>query len=120
MLVSLTDFLGRYRQQTQLPTINLVGKRDQPRVTIVVQFKPPKDFEEKFGLGRLEFREWVTKEGAVPPGPPPYSAWTTVDMATGEATLCVNGEGLPLMDDDVTAQIKKRRSWGILFFQHHR
>ena len=74
-----------------------------PKSPIYVQFKPNSVLNEKFGLGpAFDFREWTTTEDAIPTGTVLYTAWTTLNKETGESSLCVDKNGNPQADDDVS------------------
>lgn len=74
-----------------------------PKAPINVQLRPNPDLKAKFGPGpSLDFREWATTEDAVPVGTLIYTVWTTINSETGEPSLCVDENGTPQTDDDVS------------------
>jgi hypothetical protein len=79
------------------------NEEPSPVAPIIVQFHPNQDIANKFGKGpSMDFREWATTEDAVPAGTVIYTAWTTINIATREPSLCVDSNGIPQVDEDVS------------------
>ena len=116
------------------------GQEDDPKTPFIVHFDPNPVFVEQFGrVGELDFRKWL-KDNAdtFRDGTLLYNLYTTVSKASGEATLCVDANGIPQADEDMEtvcpdqeriklgAVVLKSRfyasQWGDdgLFFQHTR
>lgn len=73
-----------------------------PKAPIMVHFEPNPLFKVLFGrVDELNFRQWLKdNEDSFQEGTVLYTAYTTVNKETKEASLCVDENGAPLADQD--------------------